>query len=52
MGREEDIVYRKGMTKDELLKAKEETAKEHVKSHAGKGAFAGHLEAAAKEKSR
>jgi hypothetical protein len=43
MAREEDVIYRKGMTKEELLKVKKEAGKERVKSHAGKGAFAGFM---------
>jgi len=40
MGREEEVIYRKGMAKEEFLKVKEGMSKERVKSHAGKGAFA------------
>jgi len=43
MTREDDVIYRKGMSEAELLKARENTMEQHVKSHAGKGGFAGFM---------
>ncbi len=43
MVKEENVIYRKGLSKEELLKAREKTEKEHVKSHANKSAFAGFM---------
>jgi hypothetical protein len=37
------MIYRKGRTEEELLKVKDADGKERVKSHAGKGAFAGFM---------
>jgi hypothetical protein len=41
--RDDDVIYRKGMTSTELSKAKENTTREHVRSHANEGAFAGFM---------
>ncbi len=43
MAKGEDVIYRKGMSEAELGKSRDNTMKEHVKSHAGKGAFAGFM---------
>ena len=43
MMREKDVIYRKGMSEEELQNARGKTEKERVKSHANEGAFAGFM---------
>jgi len=43
MAKKEDVIYRKGTSEAELVKARDNTTKEHVKSHADKGALAGFM---------
>jgi hypothetical protein len=43
MVREEDVIYRKGMSEKELQEAKKKTKEEHIKAYTGEAAFAGML---------
>jgi hypothetical protein len=43
MVREEDVIYHRDLSGEELLKEKKKTEETHVKSHVNKGAFAGFM---------
>lgn len=41
MEKQEEVMYRKGLSPEELKKAKEKTKEEHIKAYINEGVFAG-----------